>query len=437
MMAAAPPPRKLCNISRGSISAASWRGVNLGGWLVLEQWMSPGLFEACAPGAVDERSLFELGGDAAREAVERFRREFITEHDFRWLREVGRVNAVRLPLGFWCMDQHARGTPHLSTQSFVDKVFDWAERHGLGVVLDMHAAIGSQNGQHHSGQCGGIEWLQGGNRERNLAVLAAWAARWGRRGAFLGLGLGNEVAAPAGCESSSSGSSSSSDEEGGLGASGSISRWLAGGLCCSSGSLSSDAEDYWSRVVDFYAEASQLCRPFMHHDAVLVVDVCWDTRRWKVDDLAAIEGPLLLDYHHYECMGDARARPVQQHCRASDLDRALREAPPLPMILGEFSLALKPRCAGFHDREWQRQFFERQTLLASEHGAGWFFFNYKVAREGWAHWSYREGVERGWIPTPRYKLTGGHDDDSSSTADTKGEGPRQDSFSSDSEVSSG
>mmetsp|Transcript_135385 Transcript_135385/g.342556 ORF Transcript_135385/g.342556 Transcript_135385/m.342556 type:complete len:384 (+) Transcript_135385:44-1195(+) len=230
-------------------------------------------------------------------------------------------------------------------------------------------------------------WLRGEHRATNLNVLRAWAARWGKREAFLGLGLGNEVAEP------------DPDEERLCDGSSPLGRLLLG-ACCENeaGGGRDDTGGYWDEVAAFYADAAALCRPLLRPDALLVIDTCWDACRWDDSRLQAVPGPLLLDYHHYECMGDAH--PVDEHCQAEDLSDALLEKDVLapPLVIGEFSLALQPESEGYADENWQQRFFERQSQLASQHGAGWFFWNYKIAREGWPHWSFRECVERGWIP---------------------------------------
>jgi len=357
--------------------AARWRGVNLGGWLVLEQWMAPALFEEQAPGSADERSLMTGGGVQARQAVKHFRDTFITEDDFRWLRDVGGVNAVRLPVGFWCLEEHAAGTPYLPTRAYVDAAFDWAETHGLKVLLDLHGAAGSQNGQHHSGQSvKNPRWLSTSNRRMNLRVLLAWAKRWGKRKSFLGLGLGNEVGkAPP-------------------------SLWtkIWGLFTCRRCRGITPEQEYWDEVAQFYVDASSLVRPHLNRGAPVVIDTCWETGRWA-GRLRDVEGPVWLDYHHYQCFRDA-ANPgrVGEHCEAGDLYEALvTETAEPELMLGEFSLALPPDAGGYDNSDWQRRYFQQQTRLAAERSVGWFFWSYKVAREGWPHWSYRECVERGWI----------------------------------------
>lgn len=371
--------------AEGIVEPPRWRGVNLGGWLVLERWMSPSLFDDVVPGSGDEATLLRRGGEAAQEAVIQFRDTFITEADFRWLKEEGEVNAVRLPLGFWCLEEHAHGTAYLPTSHYVDAVFDWAETYGIGVLLDLHGASGSQNAQHHSGTSSRQpRWLEAEHREFNLEVLQAWVCRWGQRRGFLGLGLGNEVAE----------SKADALEE----ALAQGSRWwleklLLGG--CYSNPAASKA--YWEQVAEFYADAAALCRPHMHDGAVLVIDTCWDAARWG-DKLRKIPGPVILDYHHYECFGEAKH--ADEHCQAEALERTLLRAQQDShrLLLGEFSLALRPESRGRCDSVWQRTFWARQTELAEEHGAGWFFWSYKMAREGWSEWSFRESVELGWIP---------------------------------------
>lgn len=41
----------------------------------------------------------------------------------------------------------------------VVRAFNWAEKHGLGVLVDLHGAPGSQNGQGHSGTSDGVQNL--------------------------------------------------------------------------------------------------------------------------------------------------------------------------------------------------------------------------------------------------------------------------------------
>lgn len=355
-----------------NLERTCWRGVNLGGWLVLEKWMAPDLF-ALVPSADDERSLLAEGGSEARDAVAKFRETFITQEDLHWLRHEGGIDAVRLPVGFWCLDEFAASTPMMSTQRYVDAVFDWAEKYGLKVLLELHGLVGSQNGEHHSGDSGQLAWLQPANRERNLKVIRACAQRWGSRESLLGFGLGNEVG----------------EKE---------PTWLDQLVAFLNLGYFDATRFYWASVAQFYADAATIVQKHLHPEAILVLDTCWDMERWTMEALRDVPGNIWLDYHHYQCMGN-EAGNVQEHCQAVEFEGLLTEKmQSLPVIIGEFSLALPPSAEGYGDgTAWPKQFFQRQASLAEKHASAWFFWNYKIAREGWPHWSYRESVERGWI----------------------------------------
>ena len=74
-------------------------GVNLGGWLVLERWMTPGLFRAS--GEEDEIWLHRSTDPAELERLLRRHRDtYITEDDFRAISAHG-LNLVRIPVPFF------------------------------------------------------------------------------------------------------------------------------------------------------------------------------------------------------------------------------------------------------------------------------------------------------------------------------------------------
>ena len=161
------------------------RGVNLGGWLVLEKWMTPSLF--AGTDAIDEYTFM-----ATPDAVERLRAHhetWITEADFAWLAGHG-VDLVRLPVGHWVL---ADDPPYLGAPELLDAAMDWAAAYGLEVLLDLHAVSGSQNGQDHSGRVGPRAWYrERHHREHTHDALAALATRYGTHPALWGLELVNE-----------------------------------------------------------------------------------------------------------------------------------------------------------------------------------------------------------------------------------------------------
>lgn len=167
------------------MSKARLRGVNLGGWLVLERWITPSLFEGSE--AKDEVSLLTEPGAAKR--VERHRSEFVAEADFKWLVTHG-INAIRLPVGYWILDGDG---PLMAGSSYLDFAMKMAEKYQLKVLIDLHGAKGSQNGNDHSGRVGRAEWfMKREYREQTIEILVRLAERYKESPALWGIELLNE-----------------------------------------------------------------------------------------------------------------------------------------------------------------------------------------------------------------------------------------------------
>ena len=71
-------------------------GVNLGGWLVLERWMTPSIFAG-----TDATNEYELSKTAdGRARIQQHRQTFIQEADIKWLAQAGiRLLDYRLATG--------------------------------------------------------------------------------------------------------------------------------------------------------------------------------------------------------------------------------------------------------------------------------------------------------------------------------------------------
>ncbi|EAU89575.2 exo-beta-1,3-glucanase [Coprinopsis cinerea okayama7 len=153
-------------------------GVNLGGWLVLEPFITPSLFQKY-PGTSDEWSLSEAmrrdeaGGGIGQ--IEDHYKTFITERDIAEIAGAG-LNWVRIPLGFWAIETWD-GEPYLERTSWTYflRAVEWARKYGLRVILDLHTCPGSQNGLNQSGREGSINFLSGNmgiaNAERTLYYI--------------------------------------------------------------------------------------------------------------------------------------------------------------------------------------------------------------------------------------------------------------------------
>lgn len=165
------------------------KGVNLGGWLVLERWITPTVFQGTE--AKDEYSLSRtLGETEFRERIQRHRETFITEDHIKAIKARG-IEFVRLPVGYWLFkDQDG----FVAAKEHVDRLFNWAKQYGLKVILDIHAAPGSQNGQDHSGKAGENGWIADPETytERTLRFVAALCEEYGARSQLLAVEVLNE-----------------------------------------------------------------------------------------------------------------------------------------------------------------------------------------------------------------------------------------------------
>jgi glucan 1,3-beta-glucosidase len=356
------------------------RGVNLGGWLVLEKWITPSLFEGLD--ATDETSYCVELGDRADFTLKQHWNSFITRDDFVWLASVG-INAVRLPIGHWLFGANYPYHRSYGDNRYpfvengleiVDKVFDWAEEFGLHVLLDLHAAPGCQNGFDNGGIKDVCEWhTSPAYVEHSLNVLEQLAQRYGNRPALHGIETLNEP------------------------------RW--------------DIEtDFLKKYhTDAYHRIRKHCSP----DDVAVV--FHDGIRSYREYIGLLREPefqnVVFDIHRYQCfVWEEINMDIYQHIHhtvctwkdeADDIIRDLGEQ----TYCGEWSLGLSLKavslwaegpsnCALDKMDDYQLNLAYRAyaaaQLLTFEKYAGWFFWNYKT--ETTPQWSFRDCIAKGWFP---------------------------------------
>lgn len=122
--------------------------------------MTPSLFTCAAQPQASEIDIANGWGslDGARSVLEQHWDTFINQSDFQYLASIG-INTVRLPIGYWTLGpDFVQGTPYENVSSVyqnswsrVVRTINMAGQAGIGVLVDLHGAPGSQNGQQHSG----------------------------------------------------------------------------------------------------------------------------------------------------------------------------------------------------------------------------------------------------------------------------------------------
>ena len=130
------------------------RGFGLGGWLLPEGYMW-GIRKLDRPRQFEEAIVDLIGSAAAAEFWKLYYENFVTEADIAAMKSWG-VNSVRVPL-LASMLQPRAGQPdappfRYSERGFavLDQLVDWCDRHGVGVIWDMHGAPGGQNAENIS-----------------------------------------------------------------------------------------------------------------------------------------------------------------------------------------------------------------------------------------------------------------------------------------------
>ncbi|KAI0077909.1 glycoside hydrolase family 5 protein [Panus rudis PR-1116 ss-1] len=166
------------------------RGVNLGGWFVLEPWITPSIFQNTNnTGIVDEFTMGQmLDSDTVSDILENHWKTWITEDDFIAIKNAG-LNHVRIQIGYWSVPITSADTNFSTSVSpytpgawpYFVQALNWAKAHGLHTIVDLHGAPGSQNGFDNSGQrTGNPTWGQDPNSvPRTLDIIKFIAEKVG------------------------------------------------------------------------------------------------------------------------------------------------------------------------------------------------------------------------------------------------------------------
>ncbi|KAB8346106.1 hypothetical protein FH972_023154 [Carpinus fangiana] len=144
------------------------RGVNLGGWLSLEPFITPSLFSSTStPPIVDEYTLTASLGANAPNVLEKHYATFIKRDTFAAIRAAG-FDHIRISFSYWSVTTYP-GDPYVRGISFryLLRAIEYCRMNGLRVNLDLHGVPGSQNGWNHSGRLGPIGWLNGTDGQLN------------------------------------------------------------------------------------------------------------------------------------------------------------------------------------------------------------------------------------------------------------------------------
>ncbi|EIW78117.1 glycoside hydrolase family 5 protein [Coniophora puteana RWD-64-598 SS2] len=360
------------------------RGVNLGSWFVLERWISDSPFASAAPPG--QSDLDVARGSNAKAILERHWDTWITESDFEWLAQRG-VNTVRLPIGYYHLcgadPSVFPGTDFQSYQTTFEGAWPrivtaltTAQKHGVGVLIDLHAAPGKQNRDSHSGTSLDPAFFSNArHRARTVHVLRILVSK------LVELRQSNTppIFNVVGLELLNEPQPNSHD----------------------------DLQKWYTQVVHTLAPID----PGMP----IYISDCWQTDQYAAY-IQALNAPpstiVGLDHHLYRCFtSEDISTSADQHAGAlwdpnawaPKMFAATAEklaSAGAGLVVGEWSGALNPgslQNGRSHD-EQRKNYVAAQLALFERCCAGWFFWTYKKESPGDTGWSYRDAVQSGVFP---------------------------------------
>jgi len=341
----------------------AWRGVNLGGWLLLEPGPATGFFERHQDGTsrplLCEWDLMEVlqEKDLTSEIWEH-RRTHITRRDFEEIARCG-LNAVRLPIGYWIVLGPLDGEPYVGPAlEFVDQAVEWAAACGLQVLLDLHGCPGGESGDAPCGRrlrppAGRWHWSDW-NFVASRRALHILAKRYRGCRAVTGISVCNEPSNTV----------------------------PLAHLCTYYASAVETIRDAGMEAEDVTVVLPAFQRPLAEVAAV-----------WN-----AISGDLqanvCFDLHHYHCFGDNwTGLTLAQHLR--EVQARVQELKQFPAVIGEWSLALGgvAKIGPLTDEARRALFAAAQQAAYSAASHGWFFWNWKDTAG--TEWDWQESYAEG------------------------------------------
>ena len=323
-------------------------GVNLGGWLILEKWLTPSVFRDL--NAEDEWGISQTA--TGRKRIQAHRKTFLTESDFAWLHDHG-VNFVRLPVPYWAV---VESDEYVSAHKEVVWAMRMAEKYDLKVLLDLHAAPGGQNVGDHSGKKGEMTWFDSRpQQDRTIEILKLLAQQFKDSPALWGIELLNEP----------------------------------------------ERKGHYFQLVHFYRRAyKELCK-VVHPGTVTVFHDGFQPLLFSGSLLPKRNFPVVMDVHWY-------GFPLEY---AATFPRYLHDSRWLrvgiakfvqlwqPIIVGEWSSVLPQRFFDALPKERHEELLRQNSDMqrqAYRMTMGTMYWNYKAEGEGM--WNFRSLVEKGAIP---------------------------------------
>jgi endoglucanase len=178
-----------CKIVNASGKPVFLRGLNLGGWLMMEGYILGGT--NTAPRIFEKQFADALGEKALRDFLAGFRDNFIQESDIANIARLG-FNCLRVPFNSRLIEKAAFRVDYDGVKR-LDVLLQWAEKYHLWIIWDMHGAPGAQNSDWHSDSLGKARlWQSKVYQRRTILLWEFLADRYKDKTSVAGYDLLNE-----------------------------------------------------------------------------------------------------------------------------------------------------------------------------------------------------------------------------------------------------
>lgn len=175
---------------RAGAKALQLRGVNLGNWMVQEDF----LFGLHGTHSQMRDAIGTLLGGRAPLFWEAYEEQYFQDADAAWL-QARHYNLLRVPLSQNRLeDPNHPGMYDTAALARLDRLIERCARHGIWVLLDLHAVTGGQARENYADATSGepLFWRQADLRERATRLWEALALRYRDNSSVAGYDLINE-----------------------------------------------------------------------------------------------------------------------------------------------------------------------------------------------------------------------------------------------------
>ena len=137
--------------NHGNGNCVYLRGTNLGNLFVQENWMSS--TNEKDQKTINEKLTKRFGKKLKDNLISFYENNYFTLSDFDKLKEMG-MSVIRVPFTYMNLYDKINNNWILKSNAFekLDWIVEEASKRGIYIILDLHGAFGSQNGQDHSGE---------------------------------------------------------------------------------------------------------------------------------------------------------------------------------------------------------------------------------------------------------------------------------------------